>query len=590
VYNLPGLSQLPQDVTISNDGNFASVRTVRLSPSTTTPSGSVYVWSLASNPPTLSLNGAAHLSAAEGGDSVHVFDDLVLSLAANVADDPVANELRIWRVAHGAATFLGAQSALGFDCWDAEVGYGGVAMGAIGAVRHRFGGISLWDLAAGAPLAPQATYLIPNLRLAVPACTGTPTDDVFGTADCIQMTSTRVVAIANSWTPNAPAQQRHSYWGGVGIAEFQGQPGWPKTFLTQPPVQIICPGASDPQQYASYYFVHDLAISPDGSKATVSGTDWIGVYNINRGTEIGTLSGTQYPTPTFLAAPLSRATLDSVEMTDTRAVVIGNAFRWNVPFNNYMLPTYNNTSPNDGESFEICVLSFDSNGILQDRVWNTAALLPNLPAPLRARACDLGITPNKSKAIVSTRRATIVFALKDDPLAMVPQVVMTTADPLDFNPGEAEPSDVVACTDTRAVVIGRRPKAGAPTTTMEGVVDVLDLMPPQLVPPAPPVLAGILSTVVIGDFYIPTDVVVTPDGTRAIVRSNRPGVAINTVDASRITVIELLGGTVEFQTDSSHGALGVARGTDHLECSNEWVVSAGETSLSACSVQFLRLP
>jgi len=98
---------------------------------------------------------------------------------------------------------------------------------------------------------------------------------------------------------------------------------------------------------------------------------------------------------------------------------------------------------------------------------------------------------------------------------------------------------------------------------------------------------------VIGDGYIPTDVVITPDGTRAIVRSTQPpSVPTSSADKSRITVVELVGGSLDFQTTAADGALGCAAGVDHLECTNDWVVSAGErvyVPQNQSSVQFMRL-
>ncbi len=574
------------DVTMSAGGEFASVRTVRTTiPPQTGSAGAVYAWDLSTNPPTLLINAAPHVGGAEGDDCVRLLGPHLLAQGTYELDG-VPNEIRMWNLALTPPGLVGVATALNSDGWDSAVAWAGVGMGPVGAVRHRYGGVSLWDLTTGLPLAPQASYQLPDITVSGCILPSSVAGEVRGTADCIALTAGRIVSIANEWDPNQIATYRHFYWGAVGIAEFQGQPGWPKTFMTQPdPPQ--CPQPQDPQ-VLWYHWVHDLAVSPDGVRAAVSGTDWIGVYNINRGLQIGVRMGTSYPTPSFYGSQ-SRQTLDSVEMTNDRVVVIGNAFRFQHPYDG---PNYgNNPPPNDNESFEICVLALRGDTIDDERVWTTNMLVPNLPFPARARACDLTITPNQSRAIVSTRRATIVFDLTDKPSTMTPQVLLTTADPLTFTTGTAFPSDVVACTDMRAVVIGRRPKPSNPAI-LEGVIDVLDLVPAQPVPPAPPVLASILSTVVIGDSHIPTDVVITPDGSRAIVRSANPNVIDTDVNASRLTVVELLGGTVEFQTDASHGALGVARGVDHLECDNKWVVTAGEfyAFSPSCAVQFLRLP
>lgn len=582
--NVDGLAQ---DLSISPDGNVAVVRTVSLFG----VAGKVYVWDLTTDPPSLLNSSMDHASDPEGGDVIHAIEDRVLSLAAYV--NTVTPEApNIFGLSSAGVSLLSATTPGADDCWDAEVAFGGPNMEPIGAIRHRHNEVTVWNLKAATLYASPTSYFYLPRFSTLSACSNNyGSGDVFGTADCIKLTSTRLVAIANTRLPVGPGTlidpppiQSLMHYGGVGIANLEGTALFQFPTVPEPPNCQFPPGTG-------YYWVHDVTVSPDGSKAAVSGTDYVGVFNLRAGTEIGSLRGTQYPTPTFHMAPMSLATLDSVEMTNNLAVFIGNAFTFSTP---PWMPAYTPTPPGDNESFEISIVAFNGTAITDQAGWTALGLLPGLPTPLRARACDLVITPNQSRAVVSTRRATVVFDLTVRPSVMTPTVVLTSADPLDFAPGAANPSDVVACTDSRAVVIGVRPRAGSMPQVMEGVIEVLDLLTPvQPVPPPPtPVLASIKGTVVIGDRYIPTDVVITPDGTRAIVRSMHATLGVGDAHKSRLSVVELMTGTLEFQTDGSEGPLGAAFGTDHLECTNDWVVSAGErvyVPQDQTSVQFLRL-
>ena len=84
------------------------------------------------------------------------------------------------------------------------------------------------------------------------------------------------------------------------------------------------------------------------------------------------------------------------------------------------------------------------------------------------------------------------------------------------------------------------------------------------------------TTVSLGSSHIPTDVAITPDGTRAVVRSLHRTFP----DTGRITVVDLTTASIVLDEQNFPGVptpipLGRAYGRDHVEVTNKFVISAG---------------
>lgn len=147
--------------------------------------------------------------------------------------------------------------------------------------------------------------------------------------------------------------------------------GGPATILA---TFVTGSGTMDPGRAG---MVHDLAVTPDGSKAVVHGRNWVDVI------DIGNLTCTSINLPTAFGSPLPRATpefgytlqatgeeiirspVDSVEVTNDRALVITNLFV-SPPPTNYVVHAYafvidlttatvlNRIQLQAGDSYNVC--------------------------------------------------------------------------------------------------------------------------------------------------------------------------------------------------------------------------------------------
>jgi DNA-binding beta-propeller fold protein YncE len=186
-----------------------------------------------------------------------------------------------------------------------------------------------------------------------------------------------------------------------------------------------------------------------------------------------------------------------------------------------------NPSLSDPATYRVALVDLTSQAPYRHAVLTAA--MSGLGAPSRVH--DVAITPNGSKAVVTTRAGTLVFDLTQPviqtPPHPLPAVVATSADPLNFTNLNYFVSDSVACTDSRAIVIGTDHQASP-----QAVAQVIDLLTPGFP----------ITTIPLGGagLFIPTDVTVTPDGTKALVRS----LQVATNHADRITVINLITGAV----------------------------------------------
>lgn len=420
---------------------------------------------------------------------------------------------------------------------DVEVGYMPVTGDAIGVLRHDIGHggqVSLRDMKTGASI-PGGFSGANSSQL----CVGAP-GSLDGLIHALRLTSNRVIAITNQDEPHSPNGPGLVERGVVTIGHVGVQPaGWPKRHVFTPCGQPLSNG---------YELVHDVATSPNGLIGVVSGTQVIGVYNLRTGAEIQVLQGASLPTPNFLA-PHRVTTGASVAVTNQRAVVIGN----NHTHNGLAGPIL----PGDPFEFRIAVLDTTQPAPLPSVVINASTL--GIPTP--ARVHQVAVTPNGSKAIVTTRAGTLVFDLTQpvtvSPLSPVPALVGAT-DPLGFT-DTSFVADSVACTDAHAVVVGRGPGAQAQ-------IEIIQLLSPTL--------ASTVIAVGLPSQLVPTDVAISPDGSKALVRSRRHASASGGL--SRLTVISLATATVLLDIDAALGNdLGTTGGLDHVVAGNGRAVSVG---------------
>ena len=420
---------------------------------------------------------------------------------------------------------------------DVEVGYMPVTGDAIGVLRldmGHFGSVSVRDMKTGASI-PGGFGGANSAQL----CIGAP-GSLDGLVHSLRLTSNRILAITNQDDPYSPSGPGLVERGVVTIGHVGVQPaGWPKRHVFTPCGQPLSNG---------YELVHDVATSPNGLIGVVSGTQVIGVYNLRTGAEIQVLQGGSLPTPNFLM-PHRVTTGASVAVTDQRAVVIGN----NHTHNGLPGPVL----PGDPFEFRVAVLDTTQPAPLPSVVISASTL--GIPTP--ARVHQVAVTPNGSKAIATTRAGTLVFDLTQpvsvSPLSPIPALVGST-DPLGFT-DTSFVADSVACTDAHAVVLGRGPGAQAQ-------VEVIQLLSPTLASTVVPV--GLPSQLV------PTDVQISPDGLKALVRSRRHASASGGL--SRLTVISLSTATVLLDIDAALGSdLGTTVGLDHVVTGNGRAVSVG---------------
>jgi hypothetical protein len=591
---------LPIDLEISNDGRWAVLRT------TSNPQGSplppevgwVYVWDLQS-PGFPMVSGAPdqHDSHQRNTDFVAVLDDRVLSAATSLQPTTAVDVRGYVLWPFGGILHDNQYAGVG----DVAIGYAPGTMEHLGAVRHEQGPVTLWNLDTGAAWSLASV----DIPLFLTSCAGNSnlislTGTTLGCPDAIALTANRVVAIANGDQPHVVGNGSNAKRGMVGISRLTAASGWPKSL-------VLSDCATTPTLYE---YVHDVAVMEDGTRGVVSGTGVFGYFSLVTGEMLDTLreaDGNELPSPWFVNHVNDYWTVDSIEVTKDRAVMIGNKGQHNQGAPALAWPV-NQTPPNypwglsDLKEFEITVAQLAQRYIV---AYKTLVAAPSLPAggytdtnviPLGVsapcRAADIAITPNRSRAIVHTRGGTIVIDLTVDLVSgtLLPTVVATTADPLNFRqqvqvnygtPSQpvwywkitdtAVLSDSIQCTNEYAVVIGQQAQP------LQGLVEIIDL---GATTPA------IRYTITIGSNYSPMDVVITPDGRRAVVRSLSWATAPGSVGDGRITVIDIANGTVVYDTVLDQAVtmpIGKARGIDQVDCINGFAISAGDNGSDGSS-------
>lgn len=287
---------------------------------------------------------------------------------------------------------------------------------------------------------------------------------------------------------------------------------------------------------------HDIAMTPSGSKVIATGgAGWFGpqgdgfvaIYNAVSGAQLGfrvestATTGApmqrarQYATPSII-----NGMRDSVEATETRAIVIGDVFvggRFRAQVDIYdltnlpippspLVPAWSATAPDD--------LQNDND-----------------------RAVDLAISPDGTWAVVKTQLHNVVITKLDSAPPAQPVVTWfaSLGDPYNdvIQPPQTMLSDVVEMTNEWAVTIGAQTHLGMP----RGVVDFI-----HLVGSPATVSTMFIEYVMSPDSpqlkVIPVDLKFKTDGSRVVVRSHGPQPAIGTTQlATQIVIFDLGTGT-----------------------------------------------
>lgn len=559
------VSYFPTDLAVTPDGSKAVVRTTLgapTGPNSTFP-GRTYVFSLV--PPYTQSSVYTEGGFFGSSNWLATTNDRCLSVSTQVIGTPgqtnPVTHAQILDISNPAAiTEIPSSFPLDEDTWDVEVGY---RLGVDAGFAHHFRGVAHYDLTSGA--------FVNNLRVPL-FKTGNlfPNFSGYGRdmSDSIEITSDRVFVIANrSPTTSGPLPIEGD--GYVGIAEITNS-----IFPTEKTFGFRC----DPDTYnptcsnyvANPEFLHDLTTSPNGVFGIASGQGVLGIYNLSRYTELKKLIDDELPIPHMLRAPWRKATADSVEATDTRAVVIGNDSRSGFGTLHWRVT--------------VVSLSHDPAEIVPTHFGD-----PHEAADSTAH--DVAITPNGSRAVVTTRYRTLVFNLTSSQPGYME--VDTGADPLRYplSGPLVIVANSVAVTNRHAAVIGRNALG-------DGVLSIIDFV-------AEAATNQVVATFVISDpgqpgaQFIPTDVEINDSGTRVIVRSTRAGAA-SSVTNGRLDVYNLdtlqhmpfifesLGGPG--QTAPPYPSLGHANGLEQLAASYNMAVSGGnDASSSSGRVQLLKI-
>ena len=282
---------------------------------------------------------------------------------------------------------------------------------------------------------------------------------------------------------------------------------------------------------------HDVAITPDGTRAVVTGHDVAALVDLTQPT------GSNNPKIVVQASVKRfwRDTVDSVEVTNYRAVTIGSKpsapWQWHIEVHDI-------TSPG---AFAAPLATYDADPIGEDN-----------------RAHDLEICAGQDRAVIRTQRQVIVIPSLTNPPSTLPASHMldTTGDPLlslqpPPNQGTFVSDSVVVSPRPIddydiAVLIGSWGKEG--TSDRAGYVEFLD-MPPS--PDAPSLYTCELYNQ--GEDITPADLNLTHDKDHVVVRSVATGEAppgygnydLSYFSVGQHSLIDITGGNGEiFALDS----------------------------------------
>jgi WD40 repeat protein len=538
---------LPIDLKISPDETFAVVRTASVGTAVT---GYTYLLDLTLPGAPIQLV-AAHPAGWNSSDFVEILDDYAVT-STWIGTGSTSRDLMIVPKTATSLAQVTIDNTLG-NTPDVAVAYHATQLTSFAAVRGD-GNVSLWDLATGTRT--QTDYF------AVLPCGGGGSGGVaIGCSDSIVMSGSRYATITNYQYPLSQFGIEKSSAIVIGAVAGSGA-NFPRTH------QLTGSPNTNPPCTAQPYLLHDLVMTPDGRFTAVGGSRVLAVLRNRDGTLSDLQANPDLPTPRFVVSPTEWQTTDSIEATNRRIVFIGNE----APFSESPVPS----ATVDMDTFRVTIGDVDQP---TPSYWHYRPADVGLSANTPSRVHDLAISPNGSRAAVTTRAGLLVFDLT----APIGTSHAPPAPPL-FFPNAPDPlrfgmnippasnfestsnavfcSDSAACTDGAAVAIGRNR-----STPPSGEVFVLDLT------------SGSMITFGLGADHIPTDLSITADGTMVAVRSiHRLGnVAAN---ASRITVLSLPSGALLANFSSAAPLpstdIGHALGRDQIECSNYFALSAGE--------------
>lgn len=554
------------------------MKTSTLIPSSTAV-GFVYVWDLI-NPasPTLVAGPVSQPGAIEGSDAASTLGNYIVSTTAseNFGGNPSVTRFEVALTGLFPLAFPGGPFSNTGSIADAALAWSGSQLDPLIAMTPHEGACDIRNLKTGSAVILGGS--VPD-RTSAPCQGMAPygSQVTYGLRDAVALTSRRVVALANTNLPDRILPAQFTVPGGasygcmVGLGNVDGATtGFPVTHFP-----MGC-GANGGFMRA---FVHDLAVAPDENWVAVSGQEFLATYDLGSGLQVGLRSGASFPCPNFSYNGLgnSMVTLDSVEVSNSHVVVIGNDHNWT-----RRPPPTPSTPGADTARCEIAVARIRGSGsILADRVWSSTQLFnaDEWPGSL-TRACDLCITPSGRWAIVHTRSAVVVLDLSTASLAAILPQLLPAPDPFWFSATslDTQISDSLACTNSSLLVIGRRqvPVVGGPAVSA-GFVDLFTISNSGL---------SLRVSFNLGADVLPTDVVISPSGSVAVVRSRNTAVVQASDPASgAIHYIDIAAGTLA--SPSLGGTGGWSRGLDHVECTDKWAVTVGDAGAAGGRVQFI---
>ncbi len=541
---------LPIDLKISPDETFAVVRTASFGTSVT---GYTYLLDLTLPGAPIQLV-AAHPAGWNGSDFAEILDDYAVA-STWIGAGSTSRDLMIVPKTATSPAQVTIDNTLG-NTPDVAVAYHATQLTPVAAVRGD-GNVSLWDLATGTRT--QTDYF------AVLPCGGGGSGGVaIGCSDSIVMSGSRYATITNYQYPLSIAAIEKSSAIVIGAVAGSGA-NFPRTH------QLTGNPNTNPPCTAQPYVLHDLVMTPDGLFTAVGGSRVLAVLRNRDGTLSDLQANSDLPTPRFVVSPTEWQTTDSIEATNRRIVFIGNE----APFSESPVPQ----GTPDTDTFRVTIGDVDQP---TPSYWHYRPADVGLSASTPSRVHDLAISPSGSRAAVTTRAGLLVFdltahvgSLQAPPAP--PLFYPNAPDPLRFgrnipatpppmpleNTGLVLCSDSVACTDSVVVAIGRNR-----SIPPRGEVFLLNLA------------SGSSVTHDLGPDHIPTDLAITPGGTKVVVRSTHR-IARQSGQRSRLTILTVPTGALLMDVHSSSlpigpPELGHALGRDQVEASNSFIVSAGE--------------
>lgn len=571
------VSYRPVDLELDEKERYALLRTCRLSLEPAAGKFSVVDMQTGS----LALNIESE-ATEQGQDYVAVLDDRAVAISGELSSGKIefVNLSAVGGPAH-------VRTELFLPATDLEVLYaplGGEPL----TVVSGFYGMKLYDLSTGfqawtntygpyitaVPLAKRSTQAL---------------------SDALAVGGTKLIGIVNSRTPYfIDPNVNWSSYGAVGIANLTTpHPTIPNAydlhtfgFSCDPASANVCTGLADE-------LLHDVTTSPNGRYGVVSGHGVIGVYDLRPAvpTQLyASVNHAQFPHPGFVVNPLNRVTIDSVEASNARAVVIGKDLT-----NEADRLNANQAGSPDNARWRVTVIDLPATSA--GAINPTRVLFDPNPALGPSRAHDVAITPNGARAIVTTRRNTLVLDLTQNLDQTAATEYVTGCDPLNVPPGSPDGafvSDSVVTTDTYAVVVGRT--GGAPGVARACLIDLLQPPGPSAIAvfdlgPATPLGATT-------PWWVPSDVALDRDGAHAVIRlvdASYPNPGFGNPEIwGRVAVIDLATKSIELNITLNTTApgpvpLGASQGVDSVFAGYKRVITLGERDAGSGFLQLLTL-